>query len=65
LAVGCFAFLTNRTSTGVPLPDGAANPGSVGDDAFSPLVKIVEAGDYVSNAPNVAFDVVADKLDDF
>jgi hypothetical protein len=46
-------------------PPKTANPGSVGDDAYSPLVKIVNAGGFIYNAPIVAFDVAADKLDAF
>ena len=37
-------------------------PGAVGDENYSPLVKIVNAGGHVYNAPTVAFDVSADQL---
>ena len=43
-------------------PPTAFQPGSVGDADYSPLVKIVNAGGHVYNAPVVAFDVTADEL---
>jgi hypothetical protein len=48
-----------------PFPPKTAEPGSVGDDAYSPLVKIVNAGGFVYNAPIVAFGVTAEQLDAF
>jgi len=52
----------------VPGPDDAsfppatAEPGSVGDDAYSPLVRIQNGGDHIYNAPIIAFGVEADAL---
>lgn len=46
-------------------PPKAANPGSVGDKDYSPLVKIENAGGHIYNAPIVAFDVDAATLDQF
>ncbi|MDQ3699660.1 MAG: hypothetical protein M3442_01930 [Chloroflexota bacterium] len=43
-------------------PPKAADPGSVGDANYTPLVRIVNAGNHVYNAPMVAFDVNADQL---
>lgn len=41
-------------------PPAAFQPGSVGDAFYSPLAKI---GDYIYNAPVVAFGVEADQID--
>lgn len=46
-------------------PPSAATPGAVGDDSYSPLVRIENAGGYIYNAPIVAFDVEAEALDAF
>ncbi|MGI8476149.1 MAG: hypothetical protein ACR2OO_07265 [Thermomicrobiales bacterium] len=46
-------------------PPKSATPGSVGDAAYTPLVKIVNAGGFVYNAPIVAFGSTADQLDAF
>jgi len=43
-------------------PPKSAQPGSVGDRDYTPLVKIDNAGGYIYNAPVVAFGVEADKL---
>lgn len=43
-------------------PPKAAEPGSVGDAAYSPLVKIVNAGGHIYNAPVLAFDTPAADL---
>jgi hypothetical protein len=43
-------------------PPQVAEPGSIGDDAYSPLVRIENAGGHVYNAPIVAFGVEADQL---
>jgi hypothetical protein len=43
-------------------PPIEAEPGSVGDEDYSPLVKVVNAGGHIYNAPVVAFDVSADEL---
>ena len=46
-------------------PPKQFQPGSVGDRDYSPLVKIVNAGGHVYNAPMVAFNVTADELNRF
>jgi len=43
-------------------PPKVAQPGSVGDKDYSPLVRIQNAGNYIYNAPIVAFDVDADRI---
>ena len=45
-----------------PFPPVTAEPGSVGDDSYSPLVRIVNTGGYIYNAPIIAFDVTADQI---
>lgn len=37
-----------------PFPPMIAEPGSIGDASYSPLVRIVNAGDHIYNAPIVA-----------
>jgi hypothetical protein len=48
-----------------PFPPQTAQPGSVGDEDYSPLVKVTNAGEFIYNAPIVAFDVSADALNAF
>ena len=43
-------------------PPKNATPGSVGDADYSPLVKIVNAGGHIYNAPMIAFNVDAKQL---
>jgi hypothetical protein len=43
-------------------PPKNATPGSVGDADYSPLVKIVNAGGHIYNAPMIAFNVDAEQL---
>ncbi len=43
-------------------PPTATQPGSVGDEDYSPLVRVTNAGGEIYNAPVVAFDVSADEL---
>ena len=43
-------------------PPKVAEPGSVGDAQYSPLVRIENAGGHIYNAPVVAFDVAASAL---
>jgi hypothetical protein len=43
-------------------PPKNATPGSVGDADYSPLVKIVNAGGHIYNAPMIAFDVDAEQI---
>ncbi len=44
-------------------PPAQAQPGSVGDDAYSPLVRVVNQRNVVLNATVVAFDVAARKIE--
>lgn len=44
-------------------PPAAFQPGSVGDTAYSPLVRIENAGGHVYNAPMVAFNLDETQLD--
>ena len=44
-------------------PPTEFQPGSVGDTYYSPLVKVVNEGDHIYNAPIVAFGVSADQID--
>lgn len=43
-------------------PPQVAEPGSVGDAQYSPLVMIDNAGDHTYNAPIIAFDVTAEQI---
>ncbi len=46
-------------------PPAKANPGSVGDKDYTPLVRVENAGGHIYNAPVLAFGVSADKLNKF
>lgn len=46
-------------------PPKLAEPGSIGDADYSPLVKIENAGGHIYNAPVLAFDVAASTLNVF
>ena len=48
-----------------PFPPASAQPGSVGDEDYSPLVKIENAGGHIYNAPIIAFGASADELSAF
>lgn len=48
-----------------PFPPKTAQPGSIGDADYSPLVRITNSGGQIYNAPIVAFDVGADQLNAF
>src|SRR5262249_10555198 len=43
-------------------PPKQFQPGSVGHEEYSPLVKILNAGGHIYNAPMVAFNVSAERL---
>jgi len=43
-------------------PPKTDNPGSVGNNDCSPLVRIENAGEHIYNAPIVAFDVKASQI---
>jgi hypothetical protein len=44
-------------------PPTAFQPGSVGDENYSPLVRITNAGGHIYNAPIVAFNVEANQIE--
>lgn len=48
--------------TGQEFPPQSFNPGSVGDNNYSPYVSITNAGGVIYNAPMVAFDVDASQI---
>lgn len=65
---GTVDFSPNRSVTPgdeSPFPPQAFTPGSVGDDFYSPLVRILNAGNHVYNAPVVASAVDSATLDSF
>ncbi len=45
-----------------PFPPSVAEPGSVGDEAYSPLVRIQNAGNHIYNAPVLAYGVEAEEI---
>jgi hypothetical protein len=45
-----------------PFPPREFQPGSVGDENYSPLVRIENAGGHIYNAPMVAFDVTDEQI---
>ena len=45
-----------------PFPPSVAEPGSVGDEAYSPLVRIQNAGNHIYNAPVLAYGVEANAI---
>ena len=48
-----------------PFPPSIAEPGSVGDADYSPLVRIENAGGHIYNAPILAMGVEAEELQGF
>ena len=45
------------------LPPSAFQPGAVGDELYSPLVRITNNQDHIYNAPMIAFNVDEEQLD--
>jgi hypothetical protein len=45
-----------------PFPPAVAEPGSVGDEAYTPLVRIQNSGNHIYNAPIIAFGVEAEAI---
>ena len=45
-----------------PFPPLTAEPGSVGDNLYSPLVRISNGGGHIYNAPMIAFDATAEQI---
>jgi hypothetical protein len=68
-AEGTVDFSPERTivpgAEDAAFPPQTAEPGSVGDDQYSPLVKVTNAGGFIYNAPIVAFGATADQLQGF
>lgn len=68
-AAGAVDFSPERTvlpgPAEAPFPPITAEPGSVGDADYSPLVEIENAGGHIYNAPIVAYGASADELDAF
>ena len=48
---------------GAEFPPKAAQPGSIGDNNYSPLVRILNDGSTIYNAPIVAFGVEANEIE--
>lgn len=46
-------------------PPSAFQPGGIGDADYSPLMRLSNAGNYIYNAPMVAFNLSADQLNAF
>lgn len=44
-------------------PPLSFQPGSVGDELYSPLVKIINSNNHIYNAPMLAFDVSSEEID--
>ena len=53
----------NVVPSSTTFPPATAEPGSIGNSRYSPLVKITNAGGHIYNAPMVAFDVSAEEID--
>ena len=51
--------------TGSAFPPARAFPGSIGDEDYTPLIRIGAGGSTIFNAPVLAFDVDADSLNVF
>jgi hypothetical protein len=53
----------NADSAALPaFPPLEASPGSIGDELYSPLVRIINAGGHIYNAPMIAYDVDEDDI---
>lgn len=50
-------------SSATPFPPQSFQPGAIGDELYSPLVKITTSGDHIYNAPMVAYNVTAEQID--
>lgn len=62
---GAVDFTPVRTIEGDSFPPSVAQPGSVGDDCYSPLVKLTNAGGHTYNAPVVAYGSTPEELAPF
>jgi hypothetical protein len=52
-----------EVATAPVFPPSDFQPGSIGDELYTPLVRIRNAGNHIYNAPMIAFDVAEDDLD--
>jgi hypothetical protein len=43
-------------------PPAVAQPGAMGEESYSPLVKLLNVGGHVYNAPMIAFNTTADQI---
>ncbi|HZA78423.1 MAG TPA: hypothetical protein VE623_18740 [Acidimicrobiales bacterium] len=62
---GAVDFAPERRLEGDAFPPSVAEPGSVGDDCYTPLVKVTNAGGYIYNAPVLAQGISAEELSAF
>jgi hypothetical protein len=62
---GAVDFTPERRLEGDAFPPSAAEPGSVGDDFYTPLVKLTNAGGFIYNAPVLAYGTSAEELSAF
>lgn len=66
---GAVDFSPERIVTSGELPNAfpptAFQPGSIGDELYTPLVKILNAGNHIYNAPMIAFDQDEDDFADY
>lgn len=58
-------FKPVRRIEGDSSPPSVAEPGSIGDSCYSPLVKVTNAGGHIYNAPVVAFGSTPEQLAPF
>jgi hypothetical protein len=54
--------VTPGSNSSNPFPPSEAQPGSIGDSDYSPLVLVENSGDHIYNAPIVAFGVDASEI---
>ena len=52
-----------ENSSAAPFPLSQFQPGAIGDELYSPLVKIINNGGHIYNAPMVAYNVDEDDID--
>jgi hypothetical protein len=53
----------NTVASASSFPPESFQPGAIGDELYSPLVKITTSGNHIYNAPMIAFDVDAEDLE--
>src|SRR5437870_6386536 len=55
-------FAVSFPAPGAEFPPQSAQPGAIGDKDYSPLVRVMNAGGVIYNAPMMAFDVGANEI---